>query len=87
MFLLSTSIHFTFTFTVIDELKKYGFKFSYGGDNHDYYKDLLLKVKKDINGWIKDNMNDFYHNQDNLYHMINSKKLPHHLFIDKITKT
>ena len=34
MFLLSTSIHFTFTFqTVIDELKKYGFKFSYGGDN------------------------------------------------------
>ncbi len=73
--------------TVIDELKKYGFKFSYGGDNHDYYKDLLLKVKKDINGWIKDNMNDFYHNQDNLYHMINSKKLPHHLFIDKITKT
>ena len=73
--------------TIIDELKKYGFKFSYGGDTHEYYRDLIREIKKDLDGWIKSNTNDFYHNQNNLYTLINSKKLPHHLFINKLIQT
>ena len=71
--------------TVIDELRKWGFMFSYdGGVENTYYRYLLHDIKKDIDGWIEKNMNDFYHNQNRLFEIVNSTELPIHTFLEQI---
>ena len=70
--------------TILDKLREFGFKFSYNGKIEKDFKELLTEVKLDIPNWIRKNQDDFNHNQNNLFEMINSKNLPHHLFITKI---
>jgi hypothetical protein len=65
----------------IESLKRYGFRFSYDGND---YKTLLSNIKKDIDGWITENESDFYHNQQIFYSMVNSVELEHHLILKKI---
>jgi hypothetical protein len=67
----------------IDALKKYGFKFSYDGND---YKNLLKHIKENIDDWIQKNESDFYHNQTVFYDMVNSIELEHHLILKKIIK-
>ena len=70
--------------TVLDKLREFGFKFSYNSKFINDFKELLTEVKLDIPNWIGKNQDDFNHNQNNLFQMINSKNLPHHLFINDI---
>ena len=70
--------------TVLDKLREVGFRFSYNGKTLNDFVELLTEVKLDIPNWIGKNQDDFNHNQNNLFKMINSKNLPHHLFITKI---
>lgn len=67
----------------IDALKKYGFKFSYDGND---YKSLLKHIKETINEWIQKNESDFHHNQTVFYDMVVSTELEHHLILKKIIK-
>lgn len=67
----------------INALKKYGFKFSYDGND---YKSLLKHIKENINEWIQKNKSDFYHNRDVFYNMVTSTELEHHLILKKIIK-
>tara|TARA_B100001175_G_C19489350_1_gene631719 strand:+ start:498 stop:1598 length:1101 start_codon:yes stop_codon:yes gene_type:complete len=70
--------------SVLDKLREVGFRFSYNGKTSNDFVELLTEVKLDIPNWIGKNEDDFNHNQNNLFKMINSKNLPHHLFITKI---
>jgi hypothetical protein len=65
-------------------LEKYGFKFSLKCDSIEEYTKQIDYVKNNIDNWIDENQDIFYHNQTNFYNMVNSDELPHQIFIQKI---
>ena len=67
-------------------LEQYGFKFPFKCDSIEEYTKQIEYVKNNIDDWIDENQEIFYHNQTNFYKMINSVELPHHSFIEKIIK-
>lgn len=70
--------------SIINELEKFGFKFSYKCDSLLDFQNLFNNIKEDIDKWITNNKDDFYHNRDNLFEMATSTQLPHHIFLEKI---
>jgi hypothetical protein len=67
-------------------LEHYGFKFPFKCDSVEEYTKQIEYVKNNIDNWIEENQEIFYHNQTNFYKMVNSDELPHHSFIEKIIK-
>jgi hypothetical protein len=65
-------------------LEHYGFKFPFKCDSVEEYTKQIEYVKNNIDDWIEENQEIFYHNQTNFYKMIESTELPHHLFIQRI---
>jgi hypothetical protein len=70
--------------TIISELENFGFKFSYKCNSIVDFQNLFNNIKEDIDKWINNNKDDFYHNRDNLFEMASSTELPHHIFLEKI---
>jgi hypothetical protein len=65
-------------------LENYGFKFPFKCDSIEEYTKQIDYVKNNIDNWIDENKDIFYHNQTNFYNMVNSDELPHQIFIQKI---
>jgi hypothetical protein len=65
-------------------LEDYGFKFPIKCNNIEEYTKEIDYVKNNIDEWINQNKQIFYHNQTNFYKMVNSTNLPHHIFLEKI---
>lgn len=70
--------------TVLDELEKFGFKFSYKCKSNDDFKKLVSEIRTDIGSWIEKNSDDFINNQKILFELNKSIELPHHKFLENI---
>lgn len=70
--------------TALEKLESHGFRFSYKCFNFDDYFDVMQEILTDIDVWINKNQEDFYHNHENFYKIVNSNELPHHLFLKSL---
>jgi hypothetical protein len=72
--------------TALEKLEEFGFKFSEKCFSHYDFIKTLENLTNDIDGWIEKNNNIFKSNQENLYKIVDSTTLNHHLFLEKIIK-
>ena len=70
--------------TALEQLEKYGFKFSVKCYSMEDYKKEIKNMLDDLDEWINQNDSDFYHNHENMYQISSSDKLLHHIFMDTI---